>query len=556
MNIIKPIIGIVGLRDARRFEKSLKEPKKVQEQLLKEILTSGEDTVFGRDHHFREVSSAEDYSRKVPVVSYENLRPYIDRVVDGEKGILTREDPIFFATTSGTTGKPKFVPVTQSSRNAKSQVMRLWLYHASRAHPAMFSGKVLSVVSPEAESYTKKGIPCGAESGHAYRNMPSILKSAYAAPYEVFAIKDYELKYYILLRLALQEDVTFIGTCNPSTIMLLCQKMREFSGDIIRDIHDGTCRGMEKLSQPVREMIGQCCQKDVVRAKEIEKLSSDSGELIARRLWPNIALIGCWKGGSVGIYMRDFSKHFDEQIPTRDWGYLASEIRGSVPIDDEGSGGILTIETNYYEFVHDEEINEPKRRFLTVSDLEDGKRYYVFPTTIGGLYRYDMNDIIEVSGFYHRTPVIRFCQKGKGVSSLTGEKLYESQVIGAVEGALEKNRVNLEFIVMTVQMDDIPRYICIVEETESVIAKGQAEAIIRDIDLNLKQVNVEYETKRTSGRLGDPVLKIARSGEYEKYRKKRVAQGVPDGQFKMLKLNPDFEFQKNFAIDREFIKGD
>jgi hypothetical protein len=152
--------------------------------------------------------------------------------------------------------------------------------------------------------------------------------------------------------------------------------------------------------------------------------------------------------------------------------------------------------------------------------------------------------------------VIRFCQKGKGVSSLTGEKIYERQVIGAVEGALEKNRVNLEFIVMTVQMDDIPRYICIVEETESVIAKGQAEAIIRDIDLNLKQVNVEYETKRTSGRLGDPVLKIARSGEYEKYRKKRVAQGVPDGQFKMLKLNPDFEFQKNFAIDREFIKGD
>jgi hypothetical protein len=167
-----------------------------------------------------------------------------------------------------------------------------------------------------------------------------------------------------------------------------------------------------------------------------------------------------------------------------------------------------------------------------------------------------MNDIIEVSGFYHRTPVIRFCQKGKGVSSLTGEKLYESQVIGAVEGALEKNRVSLEFIVMTVQMDDIPRYICIVEETESVIDKGQAEALIRDIDLNLNQVNVEYESKRTSGRLGNPVLKIVRSGEYEKYRKKRVAQGVPDGQFKMLKLNPDLEFQKNFAIDREFIKGD
>lgn len=551
MNIIKSMIGIIGFKDSMRFNAATKDPAKIQGQLLKNIVAAGKDTVFGREHNFDKVNSEEDYSGIVPVSSYDDLSPYIQQLIKGEKKVLTTEEPIFFATTSGTTGEPKYIPVTQSSRNAKSQIMRLWLYHASKRHPGMFSGSILSVVSPEAESYTDLGIPCGAESGHAYKNMPSIMKKAYTAPYEVFAIEDYDLKYYMLLRLEMQDRITFIGSVNPSTIILLCQKMKEFGESIIKDIHDGTCRGIDGLAGTAAEIINPYIKKNGERAKELEKIM-DSGEgITGSAVWPEIALIGCWKGGSVGIYLRDFPEYFNENVPTRDWGYLASEIRGSIPISDESSSGVLTVETNYYEFVNEEEINNENRKYLGVSDLEEGRKYYVFPTTTAGLYRYEMNDLIEVTGFYNRTPLVSFCQKGKGVSSLTGEKLYESQVMNAVQEALERNGIRLEFIVATVQMDSVPKYICIVEETHQIIDRQKGSALITDIDNCLRNENIEYETKRKSARLGNPVLKIARKGEYEKYRKKRVAEGVPDGQFKMLKLNSDFEFQNNFVIEKE-----
>jgi hypothetical protein len=205
--------------------------------------------------------------------------------------------------------------------------------------------------------------------------------------------------------------------------------------------------------------------------------------------------------------------------------------------------------------VQEDEINDSSRQFIGVADLEQGRRYYVFPTTTAGLYRYEMNDIIEVTGFYNKTPLLSFCQKGKGVSSLTGEKLYESQVVKAVQNALEKNSLSLEFIVLTVHMESVPAYVCIVEETRESINGLTGTSLINDIDLNLQNENIEYEGKRKSGRLGNPVLKVAYKGEYEKYRRRRVAEGVPDGQFKMLKLNSDFEFQKMFSIEKEFIAG-
>jgi hypothetical protein len=555
MNIIKSVLGVVGLKDSIRFNSVTRDPEKAQNQLLKKIIADGRDTLFGKEHNFSSINSPGSYASHVPVSSYDDLSPYIKRLIHGEKKVLTPEEPIFFATTSGTTGEPKFIPVTLSSRNAKSQIMRLWLYYASKSHPSMFSGKVLSVVSPEAESYTDLGIPCGAESGHAYKNMPSILKAAYAAPYEVFAIEDYDLKYYILLRLAMQESITFIGTVNPSTIILLCKKIQEFGEGIIKDIHDGACRGMSSLAEKDIEVIKPYIKADPERAKVLEQIMNSGEGLTAGKVWPELALIGCWKGGSVGIYLRDFLDHFDEKTPSRDWGYLASEIRGSIPISDESASGVLTVETNYYEFVQEDEINDSSRQFIGVADLEQGRRYYVFPTTTAGLYRYEMNDIIEVTGFYNKTPLLSFCQKGKGVSSLTGEKLYESQVVKAVQNALEKNSLSLEFIVLTVHMESVPAYVCIVEETRESINGLTGTSLINDIDLNLQNENIEYEGKRKSGRLGNPVLKVAYKGEYEKYRRRRVAEGVPDGQFKMLKLNSDFEFQKMFSIEKEFIAG-
>jgi hypothetical protein len=120
----------------------------------------------------------------------------------GQPNQLTKHSPVLFTTTSGTTGARKYISMTRQSRRSKARLTWLWLAALYRDHPGIVDGRILSVVSPEVESYAPSGVPCGAESGHAYRTMPKPIQSMYTAPYGVFSVKDYEARYYTLLRLA------------------------------------------------------------------------------------------------------------------------------------------------------------------------------------------------------------------------------------------------------------------------------------------------------------------------------------------------------------------
>ncbi|MCA9411322.1 MAG: GH3 auxin-responsive promoter family protein [Candidatus Omnitrophica bacterium] len=550
MNFIQVVLGVTGYRQAGHFDKNCRDPRGTQERLLRRILELNAGTEFGKDHNFRSIRTIEEYQRAVPKNSYKDLEPYILRTTEGEINQLTMDPPSLFATTSGTTGTPKYIPITKSSRRDKSLAMRLWLYHAAQDHPKMFDGQILAVVSPEVEGYTQSGIPYGAESGHAYRNMPSVTQTVYAIPYEVFALEDYESKYYTLLRLAAGKDISMIGTCNPSTILLLARKLNEYKSRILKDIYVGGIDQDVNLPPELRQELESHLKPDPERSIRLEHSVGKEGKLLPRDVWPNLALIGCWKGGSVGLYLREFAGLFDPATPIRDWGYLASEVRGSIPLRDEGCGGVLAIETNFYEFVEESESENPNAEFLTADRLEEGKRYFVYPTTTGGLYRYEMNDLIGVTGFYERTPIVEFIQKGKGVSSLTGEKLYESQVCAAVGNSSGVESGDYEFIVSTPEWGEPPRYIFLVEEEEGTIPDDRWRTWLRSVDEELKRQNEEYASKRKSIRLANPAVKVVKPGEFLRYRQKRVAEGAPDGQFKMLKLTPDLEFQKKFELDR------
>ena len=550
MNFIQVVLGVTGYRQAGQFERSCRDPRGTQERLLRRILELNANTEFGKLYNFRSIRTIEEFQRAVPLNAYKDLEPFILQATDGVPNQLTMDPPSLFAITSGTTGTPKYIPITKSSRRDKSLAMRLWLYHAAQDHPKMFDGQILAVVSPEVEGYTKSGIPFGAESGHAYRNMPSVTQTVYAIPYDVFALEDYEAKYYTLLRLAVGKDISMIGTCNPSTILLLARKMDEYKSRILKDIYVGGIDPDIHLPGELRNSLEAHLKPDPDRSMRLEHCIGKSGKLLPRDVWPQLALIGCWKGGSVGLYLREFEQLFDPAIPIRDWGYLASEVRGSIPLRDEGCGGVLAIETNLYEFVEESDADSEQPRLLLADQLEVGKRYFVYPTTTGGLYRYEMNDLIGVTGLHEQTPVVEFIQQGKGVSSLTGEKLYETQVCAAVGKSTGVENGHYEFIVATPEWGDPPRYVFLVEETEERISDSQWKDWMRSVDRELANQNEEYLVKRKSIRLGAPAVKVAERGEFLRYRQKRVAEGAPDGQFKMLKLNPDLKFQKEFRVER------
>ena len=132
--------------------------------------------------------------------------------------------------------------------------MDIWTYYIARDYEDLFRGKILAIVSPEVERCTERGLPCGAETGHAYKNMPALIKKLYAIPYSVFEIKDYMAKYYCILRLAMEQDVSSIATMNPSTIVLLCQKVEIYKDMIIEDFFSlisdtHTLRGESMMKQ-------------------------------------------------------------------------------------------------------------------------------------------------------------------------------------------------------------------------------------------------------------------------------------------------------------------
>ena len=542
-------------RAVRRFAALCNEPARAQDRLLKKILGANADTEFGRRHGFAGVGTFGEFQERVPISTYEDLEPYINAAMLGQPNQLTKDPPVLFTTTSGTTGNRKYIPMTREGKRAKSHLTWLWMCGLYRDHPGCVSGRILSVVSPEVESHTASGVPCGAESGHAYRTMPGPVRSMYTAPYGVFAIEDYEAKYYTLLRLAAGQDISCIATVNPSTIVLLADRLARHAEPIIRDVRDGTLSSDFPVPQDLRDSLH--LRPDPERAKRLERaLASGGGVLQPGLAWPGLAAVGCWKGGTVGAYLAKFDTFFPQGPPVRDLGYYATELRGSVPLSDEGAAGTIAVSTNVLEFHPAGEDRAPQgQELLRVEQLEVGQRYFVYVTNASGLYRYEMNDIVEVTGHDHRTPLIRFVQKGKGVVSFTGEKLYEVQVIDAVEKALAALRGSYHFIAAVAELVDgtNPRLVFLIE-FDDAIADHQGSALVDRVDAALGDENDEYQTKRKSLRYGAPVIRVVRSGEFDRYRRRMVETGQrADGQFKVLRLTSDTAFADEFEAERDLV---
>ncbi len=550
MSLHSFIIGRMTRPAAREFEAATKDPKGTQERVLMEMVRRNEGCEYGRKYGFASIKTVADFQRQVPMITYEDIRDDMERLVNGERNIFTTEDPVMFAQTSGTTGNPKYIPATPTCQgSAHSNAMKVWTYHTTRKHPAVASRKIVSLVSPAIEGHTPSGVPFGSASGQIYRDMSPLIKRSYAIPYDVFEISDYQAKYYTLMRIGVASNVGLICTANPSSILKMCDKANEFSEEIIRDINDGTLWQALHVPPQIRRELEKRLKPNPRRAKMLAKArASRGGVLKPADYWPSIAMIGCWKGGTVGHYIEKFPEWFypDGQKPLqiRDWGYLSSEARGSIPLSDEGSRGALTILTNFFEFVPVEQVesnpdDQSDWEFLTADQLADGGEYYVFFTTTGGLYRYDINDVIQVQGTYNNTPQIVFLRKGRGMTNLTGEKVSVNQVIESFQAAGQKAGAMAAHFKAEADLEK-SRYVFRVEFVKPVDRTVHRE-FLKALDEHLKSVNIEYKGKRESMRLAAPVLHVMREGWYEAGRKQWADSGRRAFQAKTVVLTADHQ---------------
>jgi hypothetical protein len=520
----------------QRWEACSANPRATQNELLLRIIRQNRSSAFGRDHGFGAIETIEEYRKQVPVGDYERFRPYIDRAKQGESAVLTGEPVLMFTMTSGSTGEPKLIPVTESTRVNHSRQTRLWYSRAFQDHPGSAAGKVFGLVGRTVEGHTTGAIPYGAASGLIYQSSPAWIKRAHALPYEIAEIKDFQAKYYVAMRLAIEQDVTFLGTPNPSTILRLVETADRFRDEIVKDVRDGSLSNRFELAPDIRAALSKKLSPNRGRAQKLAKALAAAGQLRPSDYWPNLRLIGCWKGGSVGVRLKELAAWFGDAVPTRDLGYMASEAQMSLPISDHGSAGILAIDANFYEFIPESENGKANPITLDCDELEVSKVYSVILTTAAGLYRYDINDLIRVTGFHGRTPLIEFLRKGRDVTNITGEKLHVNQVIQAMEQAQRATGADVQHFRGFADVEK-SRYVFMVELDGTKPNDETLKHLLTELDTRLSGLNIEYADKRKSDRLKAPVLCLMKPGWFERKASAALQAGARDVQFKVQLLS-------------------
>jgi hypothetical protein len=535
MALLLKAAAFLTRRQWARWESLTANPEEIQDQLLLDIASRNRGTRFGRDHHFDTIRSLSEYREQVAISDYERLRSYVERAENGEANVLTAEPVLMFTMTSGSTGQPKLIPVTETSRRNHRQLTRFWYYRALVDYPELFSGNLLGIVSPSVEGRTAGGIPFGAASGLIYQSSPRWIQNAYAVPYEISEVKDFEAKYYLTMRLALEHDITFFGTPNPSTILKLVDSVNRNKHEMIKDICDGTITPLCNLPTEMRAMLGGGLRKNPAHARRLESLIKNDGTLRPKEYWPRLQLIGCWKSGTVGVRLNEFARWFGK-TPVRDLGYMASEAQMTLPISDSGSAGILAVDRNFYEFIPESEIGSASPPVLTCAEVEEGSSYYLIITTPGGLYRYDINDVVRVTGFYNRTPLIEFVRKGRDVTNITGEKLHVNQVMQAMAQAQSIAGVSVQHF-RALADAETSRYAFLIECEGAKPTEKSLSCLLNELDARLHALNVEYAQKRESRRLAPPVLWVMRPGWFERKANAALRRGGRDAQFKAQLLS-------------------
>ena len=524
-------IGFVGVIERFKLRRAAKDVKKTQAKTLRQILEFAKDTVYGKEHHFEDVLKAKTadelfkaYEAAVKTNDYEDLRPYINRHMHGEEGILFPGKPKMYATTSGTTSEPKWIPIT--------------------------FGGVVSIVGKAIEGYAPDGTVYGSVSGVSFTQCPDFVKVAYSSPAEVFEIKDYRARYYTIMRFGIEYNSTVLITANPSTIVEMQNNVNEFYDDYVRDIENGTLKEDLDIPQHVREALKSRLKPNPARAQELKDLKAKYGHVLPKHYWPDMGVVNTWHCGNTKIYMDKIRNSFPETTKQIEFGYFASECRAGLVLN-EGEDTTLFAHMHYFEFTKEEDLDAENPTFLSLDQLEKGKRYCMYVTTWSGLYRYDMNDLVEVTGFDGTIPTIQFIQKVKGIVTLTGEKLHERQFIKAVKDTEKNLNMPTKFFIGFADAE-YSGYHFYYEFADQSTTQEQAEKFTAAVDAELKKINIEYDAKRASFRVKDPLTHRLVDNAFEKFKAECISEGARDGQFKLMLLLND---EKRHAKFKKLVVG-
>lgn len=362
-------------RDMSRFEHALKNPRHAQEEHLKSILAHAEDTIWAKQYGIHAHSTLQDFRNRVPVMGPSVLGHWTQKIIKGNIRVLTNEKIERLVPTSGTTGTPKLIPMTPSSRREFSTGVNLWIGDSIRNHPSIMQGRCYIATSPSMDvEQRKSAVPIEFAEDRAYlgRIEEKILNPLLVTPPQSAKLRGSAWRDFTRQCLMESEDIRFLSLWHPSYLEAI------FNDD------------------------------------ELAKLADT---------WDQLALISCWADGACSAPAKQLLKHFPKarHIPKGLWlteGVISVSWHSFHPI---------ALLCGFIEF----EGNDGE--LLLAHELAIDAIYRPVLTNHAGLYRYRLGDLIQVTDFIHQTPSIRWVGRADKVSDVCGEKLSETEVSQAIK---------------------------------------------------------------------------------------------------------------------------
>jgi hypothetical protein len=496
-------------RAVRAFETACADPAAAQRRRLAAILSGARGTAFAAEHGLRGDEDLDGFRARVPIRTHAELTPWLDRVGAGERGVLTGAPVRSLLETSGTTGKPKWLPVTDAWAGTVADAQALWVLGLLRDDEGLAQGKALSVVSPAEHARSPGGLAVGSNTGRMFLAQPWWVRWRAPVPYAAYCVEDPTVRAYCVLRHAVAQPVRSWTTANPSTILLYCRRLREWWEDLRADAAEGT------LARGPAASLDPATRRAAGRGLGRVKLGDDPRP---SAIW-SLRRVNCWTGGSAPFFLSRLPGALGADIPVREVGVTASEGFFAIPVDDEAP--VAWLAGHVLEFVGDD--GAPRAAW----EVEDGCEYRLVVTTEAGLYRYDLGDVVRIAGRYGGAPRMVFCRKAGNVLNAMGEKVTEDQVVEAARRAFP----TATGVSVSIGWGDVP------------VLRVAIEGVPPDLDAfdaALREANVEYDGRRASGRMGPPVARAVRSGGFAAWRDARVRAGAPDAQVKdPIVLDPE-----------------
>ena len=541
-------------------------PGKTSEQTLFRILEDNADTEYGKRYEFSSIHSIEEYRKKVPVITYDDIADELDRMTRGEENILTAYPFRHINQTSGTVGKLKPVPMTdrQASMFLKYNRRYTDALVYKKLGEKMLYGRTFSPVEGT-HTVLESGVTLGSASSAmaeyvqgGREQMNAMMNTLYTSPIEASVPAPGTDTRYLHARFALADrNITSIVAGFYTIVLRYFQYIGENYEMLIRDIETGTIDASVELPVQVRENVLKRLIPMPERAEELKNIFRNGSNFpFVPEIWPHLQMIsGIGKAG-FSVFDETIKRNYtDDKLHNLYSGITASEGIFSIPVDLDREDAVLSTGAGFLEFLP-LEAGDDFSKCLTADELVKGQKYEIIVTNFSGFYRYRMSDVIEVVDYFNETPTVKFKHRRNHTINLCGEKTTEEALCLAAEKTAKELGFHLSDFTVWADAEAVPpRYEFFIQpEYEDEVLNISLEVLSNMLENKLREANEEYRQAIIVERIQPLTADFLQAETTFLFRDILVLKGAPAGQVKpvrILKTKEQYVFFDTFRLVKD-----